>query len=88
VLFAQHLVSAYRVVDYPDPIADFASEAGREALRRDMMVLKADTLFGPVSFDENQRNNGREAAGSQWLPNKVVVNPNKKMLQVSSRKVT
>jgi hypothetical protein len=77
VLFAQHLVSAYRIVDDPDPIVDFASEAGREGLRRDMLVLKADTLFGPVSFDENQRNNGREAAGSQWLPNKVAETPDK-----------
>ncbi|KAG7359051.1 hypothetical protein IV203_015640 [Nitzschia inconspicua] len=68
VLFAQHLVAAYRVADDPDPISDFASSSGREALRRDMMVLKADTIFGPVSFDENQRNNGRDAAGTQWLP--------------------
>lgn len=68
MLFAQHLISAYRVVDNPDPVSDFDSPDGREALRRDLMILKADTLFGPVAFDENQRNNGREAAGSQWLP--------------------
>ncbi|KAL3913849.1 MAG: hypothetical protein SGILL_006329 [Bacillariaceae sp.] len=72
VLFAQHLESAYRVVDNPDPRGDFASAEGREILRRDMLVLKADTLFGPVAFDKNKRNIGREAAGSQWLPDDLV----------------
>jgi hypothetical protein len=72
VLFAQHLESSYRVADDPDPLGDFASPEGREILRRDMLVLKVDTLFGPVAFDENQRNIGREAAGSQWLPNSLV----------------
>jgi hypothetical protein len=61
-------MSAYRVVDHPDPLADFATPEGREKLRRDMLVLKVDSIFGPISFDENQRNNGRDAAGTQWLP--------------------
>mmetsp|Transcript_42994 Transcript_42994/g.103963 ORF Transcript_42994/g.103963 Transcript_42994/m.103963 type:complete len:1227 (+) Transcript_42994:445-4125(+) len=67
VLYAEHLVSSYRVVDEPNPVAAFASAEGRELLRRDMVVLTADTIFGPISFDANKRNVGREAAGSQWL---------------------
>jgi hypothetical protein len=68
VLYAQHLISHYRVIDTPDPIADFADEEGRERLRRGMLVLNVETLFGPVAFNEFQRNIGRGAAGTQWLP--------------------
>lgn len=68
VLYSQHLVDSYRVIDYPNPLADFSSPVSREILRRDLLGLKVDTLFGPVSFDGDQRNNGRGAAGTQWLP--------------------
>lgn len=67
ILFAQHLRAAYRVIDMPDPTTDFSTNAGRERLRRSMLVLNGDTLFGPVAFNEYQRNIGREAAGTQWL---------------------
>lgn len=59
VLFAQHLVSHYRVVDNPDPVTDFKNVNEREMLRRDMLVLTAETIFGPVSFNEDQRNIGK-----------------------------
>lgn len=67
-LFSRHLQSAYRVTDVPQPLADFADPAGRERLRRAMLVLTAETLFGPVAFNNHQRNIGRGAAGTQWLP--------------------
>lgn len=68
VLYSQHLIDSYRVIDHPDPLADFAQPESRELLRRDMLGLKVDTIFGPISFDDNQRNNGRSSAGTQWLP--------------------
>ena len=68
VLFSQHLQAAYRIMDNPDPAADFASVEGYERLRRDMIILNVETIFGTVSFNEFQRNEGRGAAGTQWLP--------------------
>lgn len=68
ILFSQHLQAAYRVLDKPDPAADFASPEGYERLRRDMIILNVETIFGTVSFNEFQRNVGRGAAGTQWLP--------------------
>ncbi|CAB9531508.1 acid type B receptor subunit 1 (Partial), partial [Seminavis robusta] len=67
-LYAKHLQNAYKVTTHPNPLEDFATAEGRERLRRDMMVLTADTIFGKVAFDQNQRNVGRGAAGTQWLP--------------------
>lgn len=72
VLFSQHLQAAYRILDEPDPTSDFATEEGYERLRRDMIILNVETIFGTVSFNEFQRNVGRGAAGTQWLP--VTVN--------------
>jgi hypothetical protein len=68
ILYAQHLQAAYRVQDTPRPLEDFATDEGREILRRAMVGLTADTIFGPVAFNEFQRNIGRGAAGTQWLP--------------------
>jgi hypothetical protein len=68
VFFTQHLQAAYRILDDPDPAADFSSPEGYERLRRDMLILKVDTIFGSISFNEDQRNVGRGAAGTQWLP--------------------
>ena len=65
-MLVQHLQAAYRVQDNPDPEGDFASD--REYLRRQMVNLAAHTLFGPVQFDEHQRNRARGTAKSQWLP--------------------
>eukprot|EP00521_Asterionellopsis_glacialis_P009047 CAMPEP_0195283310 /NCGR_PEP_ID=MMETSP0707-20130614/1897_1 /TAXON_ID=33640 /ORGANISM="Asterionellopsis glacialis, Strain CCMP134" /LENGTH=975 /DNA_ID=CAMNT_0040342455 /DNA_START=118 /DNA_END=3045 /DNA_ORIENTATION=- len=68
VLYSQHIIASYRIDDDPDPLQDFNSEKEYELLRRDFVILKADTIFGPVTFDENQRNVGRGAAATQWLP--------------------
>ena len=67
VMFSQHLRAAYRVTDTPQPLLDFSDPDGREILRRAMLVLTVDTIFGPVAFNEHQRNIGRGAAGTQWL---------------------
>ena len=66
MIFAEHIESFYRVVDDPDPASDFASEEGYERLRRAMVVLTTDTIFGPLSYNSYQRNIGRGAAGTQW----------------------
>ncbi|CAJ1964634.1 unnamed protein product [Cylindrotheca closterium] len=67
-VFAEHLVSHYQLVDVPDPMADLQNEEAREFLRRELTVLNTDTLFGPVRFNRFQRNNGRDAAATQWQP--------------------
>lgn len=66
MIFAEHIESFYRVVDDPDPASDFASEEGYERLRRAMVVLTTDTIFGPLAYNSYQRNTGRGAAGTQW----------------------
>ena len=66
MIFAEHLESFYRVIDDPNPSTDFASEEGYERLRRSMVVLITNTIFGPLAFDRYQRNKGRGSAGTQW----------------------
>lgn len=68
VLFGEHLASIYRTVDNPD-IANLVS-GSMERVRRDLRSFRVDSLFGPLAFDQNQRNIGREAIGTQWLPTK------------------
>lgn len=68
MLFLDHLKATYRVTDDPDPAGEFGSTIGYEKLRRSMVILDAENIFGPVSFDDNQRNIGRAPAGTQWLP--------------------
>eukprot|EP00977_Amphora_coffeiformis_P009421 scaffold2179_cov165-Amphora_coffeaeformis.AAC.25 len=67
-MVVSYAMAAYRILDDPNPAADFASDEGYERLRRDMIVLNVETIFGTVSFDDFQRNAGRGAAGTQWLP--------------------
>lgn len=68
VLYSQHIQASYRIEDNPTVLEDFSSEIGYEKLRRDLLVLSVDTIFGPFVLDNNQRNTGRGAAGTQWLP--------------------
>ena len=68
VILAGFLETIYRVQDEPDFSTDMRDPVKREQLRREMVNLKADSLFGPVVFNKNQRNAGREAAASQWQP--------------------
>jgi hypothetical protein len=67
-LFAQHIATRYRITDIPTVEEDFTSEEGYEVLRRDLLVMTCDTLFGPFALDEFKRNVGRGGAGTQWLP--------------------
>ena len=67
-LFSLHIQSSYRAADDPSVDVDFASDSGYEFLRRQLLILTVDTLFGPFSLNKFQRNVGRGAAGSQWLP--------------------
>jgi hypothetical protein len=69
VLFSQHIASHYRISNDPTVAQDFASEQGYEILRRDLLILTTDTLFGPFALNNFRRNVGRSAAASQWLPN-------------------
>jgi 7 transmembrane sweet-taste receptor of 3 GCPR len=71
MIFAEHMESFYRVIDDPNPEADFGTAEGYETLRRAMVVLNTDTIFGPLSYNDDQRNVGRGAAGTQWQPQTV-----------------
>ena len=56
------LESYFRVEDFPDVGGTFTDRY--EVLRRALVNLNAQTIFGPVQFNEFQRNNGRGAAGT------------------------
>ena len=65
-LIADLIQTFFRIDDFPD-IAD-ALLNRCEDLRKALSFINAQTIFGPVSFNEYQRNNGRGAAGVQWIP--------------------
>lgn len=67
MLIYLHLRDAYIVEDEPNPVQDFLTDPVR--LQRQLRLLKTDdSIFGPISFNEDQRNNGRASAAMQWLP--------------------
>jgi len=66
LLFSQHIKSFFRIQNTPDVVGAF--ENNYEEMRRALLVLRTETIFGPVSFNEDQRNAGRGAAGMQWIP--------------------
>ena len=43
------------------------SESGFARVLAELRTLKQETFFGPISFDENQRNSGRETVTTQLL---------------------
>ena len=63
-IYSRHLVSHFRIFDVPTVFLN-----SYEEMRRNLTILNANSIFEKVSFDENQRNVGRSAAGVQWLPN-------------------
>jgi len=65
-LIADLIQTFFRIDDFPD-IAD-ALLNRCDDLRKALSFINAQTIFGPVSFNEYQRNNGRGAAGVQWIP--------------------
>ncbi|KAL7535580.1 hypothetical protein ACHAWF_005205 [Thalassiosira exigua] len=64
MLIVELLQTFYRVTDYPNVTE--SSRAGRS-----LSTLNAHTIFGPVSFNEYQWNNGQGAAGTQWIKTKT-----------------
>ncbi len=65
-LIAELVQSFFRIDDVPD--VDFTYLERYDDLRKAFIYINANTIFGPVSFNEFQRNNGRGAAGAQWIP--------------------
>jgi len=65
-LIANKVQSFFRIDDVPDVGSTFINRY--EDLRKSFLYINADTIFGPVSFNEFQRNNGRGGAGTQWIP--------------------
>ena len=65
MLIVELLTSFFRIADSPN-VTDVLVN-GYEEIRRSLMNMNANTIFGPVSFNEYQRNNGRGAAGTQWV---------------------
>jgi hypothetical protein len=67
-LIAKHIQWYYRAEDNPITDNFFQSEEDYENLRRSLMVLQADTLFGPFSLpDDSMQSNGRDPASTQWV---------------------
>ena len=66
ILFAQHIASMFSSEVEPDVMGTFTNDY--DGARDAMKALQVDTIFGPVKFNAFQRNDGRGAAGSQWLP--------------------
>jgi hypothetical protein len=64
-LIADYIGSFFRIDDYPD--VDNAFLNNYEGLRRALINFNAHTIFGPIAFNEYQRNSGRGAAGMQWI---------------------
>jgi hypothetical protein len=69
VLCSQHLATFYRIVDDPKVAEDLSDPEQYEILRRDLLVMRVDTLFGTFQLDPvYHRNIGRSVVGTQWLP--------------------
>eukprot|EP00984_Skeletonema_dohrnii_P009559 scaffold3657_cov114-Skeletonema_dohrnii-CCMP3373.AAC.5 len=66
MLIVELITSYFDVVDSPN-ITDALVNRYHEIRRSLMKIDNVDTIFGPVSFNEYQRNDGRGAAGMQWV---------------------
>lgn len=71
-LISELIQSFFRIDDVPD--VDFAFSNKYDDLRKAFIYINAQTIFGPVSFNSYQRNNGRGAAGAQWIPTSYATN--------------
>ncbi|KAL7532547.1 hypothetical protein ACHAXR_007278 [Thalassiosira sp. AJA248-18] len=69
-LVGKLIESFFRVEDLPDVTGTFRDRY--EVLRRALVNINAQTIFGPVQFNQYQRNNGRGAAGMQWIPSSMI----------------
>mmetsp|Transcript_13530 Transcript_13530/g.22205 ORF Transcript_13530/g.22205 Transcript_13530/m.22205 type:complete len:954 (-) Transcript_13530:19-2880(-) len=66
MLIVELLKSYFEVVESPN-VTDVLVNRYEEIRRSLKKINNAHTIFGPVSFNEYQRNNGRGAAGTQWV---------------------
>ena len=66
MVFAQNLQAAFRLDDSPDVLATLATDEGYDRLVQTMLRLDIDTIYGPVRFNQYQRNSGRGGAATQW----------------------
>ena len=61
-------IQAFVSTNVADP-EDLVVGEKYESIRRSLeMFTERDMLYGPISFDAMQRNNGRQAATTQFLP--------------------
>mmetsp|Transcript_3190 Transcript_3190/g.6725 ORF Transcript_3190/g.6725 Transcript_3190/m.6725 type:complete len:965 (+) Transcript_3190:114-3008(+) len=65
MLIVELLTSFFKIVDSPNVTDTLVNRY--EEIRRSLTNINAHTIFGPVSFNEYQRNDGRGAAGTQWV---------------------
>lgn len=65
MLISELITSFFRIADSPNVTDVFVNRY--EEIRRSLVNINAHTIFGPVSFNEYQRNQGRGAAGTQWI---------------------
>eukprot|EP00984_Skeletonema_dohrnii_P029715 scaffold20560_cov93-Skeletonema_dohrnii-CCMP3373.AAC.3 len=65
MLIVELLTSFFKIADSPNVTDALANRY--EEIRRSLTNINAHTIFGPVSFNEYQRNDGRGAAGTQWV---------------------
>mmetsp|Transcript_17634 Transcript_17634/g.41658 ORF Transcript_17634/g.41658 Transcript_17634/m.41658 type:complete len:631 (-) Transcript_17634:171-2063(-) len=66
MVFAQNLQATFRLDDSPDVLATLATDEGYDRLVQTMVRLDVDTIYGPVRFNQYQRNSGRGGAATQW----------------------
>lgn len=71
-LIADLIQKFFRIDDTPD--VDTAFSTRYDDLRKAFIYINAETIFGPVTFNYYQRNNGRGAAGAQWIPESYASN--------------
>ncbi|KAK1740327.1 GABA-B receptor [Skeletonema marinoi] len=65
MLIVELLTSFFKIADSPNVTDTLVNRY--EEIRRSLTNINAHTIFGPVSFNEYQRNDGRGAAGTQWV---------------------
>jgi hypothetical protein len=65
-LIADLIQTFFRIDDVPDVASAFSDRY--DDVRKALLYINAQTIFGPVVFNKYQRNSGRGGAGMQWIP--------------------
>lgn len=66
MVFAQNIESTFRLDANPDFQTAFGTPEGYGTLVDNMKRMDINTIYGPVKFNQFQRNNGRGGAATQW----------------------